>query len=113
MAYDVKLIAGKQVQILDGTDLANIYAPNITSFAPIVTEVLSSDYGKVPGLGSTSNLPEQPAAAYGPQYYVRMHLNNGTHEDIKLGGLSSQVTWTNNIAGYTAAVAAITAHAAA
>lgn len=113
MAYDVKLSTGKQVEILDGTDIANVYAPNITSFSPIVTEILNPGYGTIPGLSSKSNLPTQPATVYGPQYYVRMHLNNGTHEDIKLGGLASQVTWTNNIAGYTAAVAAITAHAAA
>ena len=114
MAYDVTLDSGKRLIIQNDTGpvyYAEIYTPNITSFSKVVRTTKSNNYGSVTGNIAGQAIPEP--ARQEEQYYVRMHMNNGTHEDIILGDIPSQAGWTNNEAGFNAACKAIAEHAAA
>lgn len=113
MAYDVKLDTGRRVVIYNSTGpvyYSEIYAPNITGFAKVVRTTKSNSYGKVTGNVAGEAIPA-PATAE-TQFYVRLHLVDGSHEDIALGDLAGFPTWTNNETGFEAACADIAVHAA-
>ena len=114
MAYDVTLDSGKRLIIQNDTGpvyYAEIYTPNITSFSKVVRTTKSNNYGSVTGNIAGQAIPAP--AKQETQYYVRMHMNNGMHEDIILGDLETQASWTNDEAGFNAACKAIAGHAAA
>lgn len=114
MAYDVTLDSGKRLIIQNDTGpvyYAEIYTPNITSFSKVVRTTKSNNYGSVTGNIAGQAIPAP--AKQETQYYVRMHMNNGMHEDILLGDLETQASWTNDEAGFNAACKAIAGHAAA
>ena len=48
-----------------------------------------------------------PPTVLSTQWYVRINLPDGRHEDIPLGSLASHGTWVNSQAGYEIAEAAI------
>ena len=114
MAYDVMLDSGKRLIIQNSVGpvyYAGIYTPNITSFSKVIRTTKSNSYGKVTGNIAGQAVPAP--ATQETQYYVRMHMNNGMHEDIILGDVASQPSWTNDEAGYDTACKAIAEAAAA
>ena len=114
MAYEVTLDSGKRLIIQNSVGpvyYAEIYTPNITSFSKVVRTTKSNSYGKVTGNIAGQAIPAPSTQE--TQYYVRMHMNNGMHEDIILRDILSQVSWTNDEAGFKTACKAIAEHAAA
>lgn len=114
MAYDVTLEPGKRLVISNTTGpvyYSEVYTPNITHFSKVVRMTKSNSYGSVTGNIAGQSIPA-PATAE-TQYYVRMHLTNGMHEDIILGNISSQALWTNDETGFDTACKAIAEAAAA
>lgn len=114
MAYDVTLDSGKRLIIQNDTGpvyYVEIYTPNITSFSKVVRTTKSNNYGSVTGNIAGQAIPAP--ATQETQYYVRMHMNNGMHEDILLGDLATQPSWNNDEAGFNTACKAIAEHAAA
>lgn len=114
MAYDVTLEPGKRLVIQNDAGpvyYAEIYTPNITSFSKVVRTTKSNSYGSVTGNIAGQAIPAP--ATQETQYYVRMHMNNGMHEDIILGDIPSQASWDNNDDGFGTACKDIAGHAAA
>lgn len=114
MAYDVTLDSGKRLIIQNDTGpvfYSEIYTPNITSFSKVVRTTKSNSYGRVTGNIAGQAIPAP--ATQETQYYVRMHMNNGMHEDVILGDIPNQAGWTNDEAGFDTACKAIAEHAAA
>lgn len=93
MALDVTLATNRLI-LKDGTvPRSSITYINIIDIQPIQQPVMN--YG------------EQPPTVISQQWVLRMRLKTGKQQDIELGSLASQATWTNNAAGYAIAEAAI------
>lgn len=101
MTTNVRLLDAAIDIFIDGDLKSSIAYGGINSIRPIVKKAY--DISQTP----PAQLP------LSEQWYVRLVLANGNHEDFRLGNLASEPTWTNNEAGYENAKTAIDAAMAA
>lgn len=92
-----------------GSNPIYLILTNATIIEPLVEKVYRAPQTLVSGSYIQLEQPDGSTPAYTTNYKVRIKLTDQEYEDIFMGTVSNQPTWTNDSAGQANAITAIQA----
>jgi hypothetical protein len=109
MTVTATAASGELVITPVGSNPIYLILTNATIIEPLVEKVYDAPQTLVAGSYMQLTPPSVSDPAYTLRYKVRIKLTDQEYEDIFMGTVSNQVTWTNDFAGQGNAITAIQA----